>query len=296
MGLNASKCNHKVRKVTPLESKDVYVSPANEQNSFSFGPLDHRSPTCERYLPPLRETLYGRGSPVPRPFSFDVPLENGDTSSIIKRHPPRRLQKLEPIVLPTTLTARTIISTQDAATSRKGKELERKGPSAKHTSARRQHIHKMQMLEMNRKREEMNQLQSQAELKRSIHREAQINKHKTRDFKAKRVRENGMKSHEDEDLLAVEHDETFNVGHVDSWHWKIPEPGNTPEHHLQKNSKLEMWFKEQHGGKETFGDSSSSESLDSWIRENGKSHRRPALIRTKAEKIPTFDEFFDRDF
>ncbi|KAM4690508.1 factor associated with metabolism and energy [Rhinophrynus dorsalis] len=311
MGLNTSKFNHNVRKVTPLESQDVYVSPANisglnRQNRFpSIERLDQRSPTCGRQLPPLRETLYGRGSTAPKPISFDIPLEDGDTNSIIKRHPPRRLQRLEPIVLPTIMSAEQIVNKQEAVTARKGKvgarqfnandhdEMEKKVQTAKRSAARRQHIHKMQMQEINRKREEINNLQAQAELKRNIHREAKINKHKMKEIKARKTRENALKSNEDDEFLTVEHDKTFNVDDGDAWHWNITDPHNSSECRMQKNGKLEMWFKDFQGGHNMYSDSSSSDSLDSLIREDTMRHHRPALIRTKTEKIPTFDEFFD---
>ncbi|KAM3920191.1 factor associated with metabolism and energy [Leptodactylus fuscus] len=301
MGGNHSKLNHKVRKVVPLESKDVYVSPTSSgvnglSRTSSVGTMVHKASTSERQLPPLKETLYGRGSIVPRPLSFDVPLDNGDTSSIIKKHPPRRLQKLEPAVLPSVLAAERIMAKQEAAAVRKDQELEKKVVAAKTASTRRQHIHKMQMQEINRRREQMNHLQSQAEAKRNIHREAKINKHKIKEIKAKKVRENAMKCHEDEDFLPVEHDETFNVDHGSTWYWNIREPSYTPDLHRGKG-KLEMWFQPQHDGTESHYDSSSTDSLDSWIREDAKSHRRPAaLFRTRTEKIPTFDEFFDREF
>eukprot|EP00079_Xenopus_tropicalis_P029105 XP_012824236.2 PREDICTED: uncharacterized protein C14orf105 homolog [Xenopus tropicalis] len=121
MGINGSKFNHKVRKVTPLENKDAFDSPAqipgyNGSDSLSsYGRVEQSNLIWERQLPPLRETLYGRGLIVPSPLSFDIPLENGNTTSIIKRHPPRRLQKLEPVVLPTIISAERIISNQGQA-------------------------------------------------------------------------------------------------------------------------------------------------------------------------------------
>lgn len=59
----------------------------------------------------------------------------------------------------------------------------------------------------------MNHLKSQAEVKKNIHRESKINKHKMKEMKANKVRGNTMRCHEDEDFLPVEHDETFNMDH-----------------------------------------------------------------------------------
>ncbi|XP_031747891.1 uncharacterized protein CCDC198 isoform X2 [Xenopus tropicalis] len=290
MGINGSKFNHKVRKVTPLENKDAFDSPAqipgyNGSDSLSsYGRVEQSNLIWERQLPPLRETLYGRGLIVPSPLSFDIPLENGNTTSIIKRHPPRRLQKLEPVVLPTIISAERIISNQGQAI---GKGMERKTPAAKNAATRRQHMHKMQMQEINRKREE-------AELKRNLHREVKINKQKMRENKAKLAKANTLRCNEDEDFPNVEHD--FNVNYGNIWHWNTSSPRDTRPFPMQTKGKLEMWFKDYQSGKETYSDSSSTDSLDSWIREDRRGHQRPALIRTKAEKIPTFDEFFDREF
>ncbi|XP_073493627.1 factor associated with metabolism and energy [Phyllobates terribilis] len=303
MGVNHSKLNHKVRKVAPLENKDVYVSPTTTSsgvnglnNTSYFGIMGLKTPTSEHQLPPLRESLYGRGSVVPRPFCFDVPMDNGDTSSIIKKHPPRRLQKLEPGVLPSILAAEEIMRKREAAAARKEQELEKKVVTVQNSTARRQHIQKMQMQEINCKREQMNHLQSQAEMKRNIHRETKINKHRMKEIKAKKVSENAMRCREDEDFLPVEHDETFNVDHSDTWHGNSQEPNSTPDC-LRGKGKLEMWFQPHHDGNKSNSDSSSTDSLDSWLQEDAKGRRRPAtLFRTRAEKIPTFDEFFDREF
>ncbi|XP_073441451.1 factor associated with metabolism and energy [Dendrobates tinctorius] len=302
MGVHHSKLNHKVRKVAPLENKDVYVSPStttsgvNGLNTSSFGIMGLKAPTSDHQLPPLRESLYGRRSVAPRPLCFDVSLDNGDTSSIIKKHPPRRLQKLEPTVQPSILAAEGIMRKKEAAAARKEQGLEKKVVTAQNSTARRQYIHKMQMQEINCKREQMNHLQSQAEMKRNIHRETKINKHKMKEIKAKKVRENAMKRREDEDFLPVEHDETFNVDHNNTWHWNSQELNSTLDGHRGKG-KLEMWFQPHHDGSESNSDSSSTDSLESWLREDAKGQRRPAtLFRTRAEKIPTFDEFFDREF
>ncbi|KAG8561068.1 hypothetical protein GDO81_015234 [Engystomops pustulosus] len=181
---------------------------------------------------------------------------------------------------------------QEAAAARKEQELDKKIVTVKNSFARRQHIHKMQMQEINRKREQMNHLKSQAEVKRNIHREVKINKHKMKEMKA---RENAMKCRKDEDLLPVEHEETFNVDHGSSWHWNIRESSPTIDY--RGKGKLELWFQPHHDGSELNSDSSSMDSLDSWIKDDARSHRRPAtLFRTRTEKIPTLDEFYDCDF
>uniref|UniRef100_A0A8C3INT4 Coiled-coil domain containing 198 n=1 Tax=Chrysemys picta bellii TaxID=8478 RepID=A0A8C3INT4_CHRPI len=339
MGLSYSRAHHKVTKVAPVQTKEeVPTSPCTaavcgfhstleERRLCSFAAMEERNPVFQRQLPPLRETLYGRCSTVPRPISFDIMMETGETS-IIKQHPPRRLQKLEPADLPQVITSEKLFSQQEGAAARKAKVgLEKRVQTAKYTSGRRQHLHKLQMLEMNRKREEVNQ----EELKRSLHREEKINKQKTRELKAKKVLENLQRNNcsEGEDLLLWPLLSTnFGIGpwvplmrfHSKSlinplqlgvqpriikkmvflflgntWDGEFLERHEMAESYPSQSSKVEMWFVKHQEPQDLFWDSSSTDS-DDWKREERKLGRRPALVRTKTERIPLFDEFFDKEF
>ncbi|XP_067410954.1 factor associated with metabolism and energy isoform X3 [Emydura macquarii macquarii] len=226
MGLSYSRTHQKVTKVAPVQTKEEVPTPPctaalcgfyntpEERHLGSFVAMEERNPLFQRQLPPLREIRYGRCSTVSRPISFDIMLEKAETS-IIKQHPPRRLQKLEPADLPQIITSEQLLSQQAGAAARKAKELEKRVQTAKHASGRRQHLHKLQMLEMNRKREEMNHLQIQEALKGNLHREAKISKPKTRELQAKKVLENLQRNNcfEGEDLVPIEHDQTFNGDH-----------------------------------------------------------------------------------
>lgn len=99
MGLSHSKAYPRVTKVAPLQNKEEKTPSASpvefafhntleEKSSESFARLQDWNKASKGQLPPLRDTWYGRYSSVP---DFDIPLEQGETS-IIKRHPPRRLQ------------------------------------------------------------------------------------------------------------------------------------------------------------------------------------------------------------
>ncbi|XP_025060408.1 uncharacterized protein CCDC198 isoform X3 [Alligator sinensis] len=161
MGLSHSKTRPKVTKVAPVQTKEaVPASPCSatlsqfpgvleERSLGSYAAMEERSPVFRRQLPPLRETWYGRCSTVPRPIAFDIMPEKGETS-IIKQHPPRRPQ-----------------------------DWEKRVQAVTHATGRRQHLHKLQMLEMNRKRQE-------AELKRGHHREAKL-KQKPEELKPEKV-------------------------------------------------------------------------------------------------------------
>lgn len=281
-------------KVAPLQNKETlsagpaeftFTQNLEEKSTYSLARLQNRSKALEGQLPPLRETWYGRYSAVPRAMYFDIPLEQGETS-IIKRHPPRRLQKLEPIDLPQVITSERILSQREARMTHKAKqELEKKMQIPMYTSGKRQYLHKMQMLEINQKRQE-----AQVELKKSLHREARINKEKPRDRTAKKILDS-IPRDDDGDFLTVMPDETLN-----------PSPGNSQnaeflEHHSRndygprKIGKMEIWLREQKARGQLLWDSSSSDS-----DELGKVTKKPrALVRTRTERIPPFDEFFDRE-
>nr|KAF6483499.1 coiled-coil domain containing 198 [Rousettus aegyptiacus] len=101
------------------------------------------------------------------------------------------------------MTSERILRQQEGRTTHKAKELEKKMQTPMYISGKRQYLHKMQMLEMNRKRQE-----AQMELKKS-HREARINKQKLRDHQAKKILQSIPKN-DDGDFLTLLPDETLN--------------------------------------------------------------------------------------
>ncbi|XP_017816681.1 uncharacterized protein CCDC198 isoform X3 [Papio anubis] len=217
MGLSHSKTHPRVIKVAPLQNKEVETPSAGpvdfafnqnleEKTSHSLARLQDQNKALEGQLPPLQETWYGRYSAASRDVDFDIPLEHRETS-IIKRHPPQRLQKLEPVDLPRVITSGRLLSQREARTMHKAKQvLEKKMQTPMYTSENRQYLHKMQMLEMIRKRQE-----AQMELKKSLHGEARINKQSPRDHKAKKTLQSTPKN-DDHDLLTILPDEILNRG------------------------------------------------------------------------------------
>ncbi|XP_043843740.1 uncharacterized protein CCDC198 isoform X3 [Dromiciops gliroides] len=269
MGSKHSKAHPRVTRVAPMQEKDSMSSPASsvdlvfsdtpeEQSLYSFPRLQEKKKTLDRQLPPLRETLYGKyssGLEVPRPISVDIPLEMGETS-IIKRHPPRRFQ-----------------------------ELEKRMQALTYSSGKRQYLHKMKMLEMNSKKQE-----AQAELKRSLHREARINKHKMRELKAKKVLENMPRNNDSEDFVTIEPDVPMNGKRDNEWNREFAKYPERSEYHPRKSDELRRWSLKQQVQDELFWDSSSTNS-----DESRKDERKSwTLVRTKTEIIPLFDEFFDQ--
>ncbi|KAL4665157.1 hypothetical protein H8957_012740 [Semnopithecus entellus] len=296
MGLSHSKTHLRVFKVAPLQNKEVETPSAGpvdftfnqnleETTSHSLARLQDQNKALEGQLPPLQETWYGRYSAASRDVDFDIPLEHRETS-IIKRHPPQRLQKLEPVDLPRVIISGRLLSQREARTMHKAKQvLEKKMQTPMYTSENRQYLHKMQMLEMIRKRQE-----AQMELKKSLHGEARINKQSPRDHKAKKTLQSTPKNN-DHDLLTILPDEILNRGPGNSQNTEFLKHQAVNNYCPWKTGTMETWLHEQEAQRQLLWDSSSSDS-----DELGKDEKKPrALVRTRTERIPLFDEFFDRE-
>ncbi|XP_046317078.1 uncharacterized protein CCDC198 isoform X1 [Marmota monax] len=291
MGRSHSKAHSRVTKVAPLENKGADTPSAGpmdfafnqnleEKSSYSLTRLQDRNEILNGQLPPLRETWYGRYSTAPRAMYFDIPLERGETS-IIKRHPPRRLEKLEPIDLPQVITSERLLNQQQTWTRHKAKQkLEKKMQTPTYTSGKRQYLHKMQMLEMNHRRQEV-----QMELKKSLHREERITK---QNLKVKKILQS-IPGNEDDDLLTTLSDETMNRGPGNSQAAEFLDYQARNEYCHRKIGKMEAWLHEREARGQILWDISSSDS-----DEQGNDDKKPrALVRTRTERIPLFDEFFD---
>ncbi|NP_060638.2 factor associated with metabolism and energy isoform 2 [Homo sapiens] len=296
MGLSHSKTHLRVIKVAPLQNKEVETPSAGrvdfafnqnleEKTSYSLARLQDQNKALEGQLPPLQENWYGRYSTASRDMYFDIPLEHRETS-IIKRHPPQRLQKLEPIDLPRVITSGRLLSQREARTMHKAKQvLEKKMQTPMYTSENRQYLHKMQVLEMIRKRQE-----AQMELKKSLHGEARINKQSPRDHKAKKTLQSTPRN-DDHDLLTMLPDEILNRGPGNSKNTEFLKHQAVNNYCPWKIGKMETWLHEQEAQGQLLWDSSSSDS-----DEQGKDEKKPrALVRTRTERIPLFDEFFDQE-
>uniref|UniRef100_A0A8C4VK76 Coiled-coil domain containing 198 n=1 Tax=Gopherus evgoodei TaxID=1825980 RepID=A0A8C4VK76_9SAUR len=319
MGLSYSRAHHKVTKVAPAQTREeVPISPCTaavcrfhstleERCLCSSAAMEERNQVFQRQLPPLRETLYGRCSTGNPAMDKRLPflgclnwLIIWSLCSLL----PNRYMKLQPADLPQVIASERLLRQQEGAAARKAKVgLEKRVQTAKYTSGRRQHLHKLQMLEMNCKREEVNQ----EELKKSLHREEKINKQKTRELKAEKVLETLQKNNcsEGEDLSLTNHLQLGVQPRIikkraflflgNTWDGEFLERHETAESYPSQNSKVEMWFVKHQEPRDLFWDSSSTDS-DDWRRDERKLGRRPALVRTKTERIPLFDEFFDKEF
>ncbi|XP_070653752.1 factor associated with metabolism and energy isoform X3 [Bos indicus] len=193
------------------------------------------------------------------------------------------LMKLEPIDLPQVITSERLLNQQEARRTHKAKELEKKMQTLMYPSGKRQYLHKMQMLEMNRKRQE-----AQVELKKSLHKEPRTNKQKQRDHKAKKILQS-IPRNDDGDFLTLLPDETLSRSLGNTQNADFLEHQARNDHCPRKIGKMEIWLREQEARGELLWDSSSSDS-----DESGKVEKKKrALVRTKTERIQHFDEFFD---
>ncbi|XP_038529653.1 uncharacterized protein CCDC198 isoform X4 [Canis lupus familiaris] len=234
--------------------------------------------------------------PQPRKSSESLEIYSKETTEKLdlteiktcsaKRQCQENKKKLEPIDLPQVITSEMLLSQQEARTTHRAKELEKKMQTPGYTPGKRQYLHKMRMLEMNRNRQE-----AQAELKKSLHREARINK-KPRDHKAKKILQSIPRNprNDDGDLPILLPDETLNrrsPGNLQNEDFGEYQAMN--DYCPQKIGKMETWLREQEAQGQLLWDSSSSDS-----EELKKSEKKPqALVRTRTERIPLFDEFFD---
>ncbi|KFV47111.1 Uncharacterized protein C14orf105, partial [Tyto alba] len=233
------------------------------------------------------------------PLSFNTVMEKGETS-IIKQHPPRRPQRLEPAGPPQAIIPAKPWSQQEVAASPKTKALEKRGQSLRHLPGRRQHLHKLQMLDLTRRRRE-------AELKRNLHREAKINKQKIKEFSPKKVLDSlqGGNSTESQDLVPAEHNQRFHGDDRDFFFFFFSPQGHTWGEGLSRqhdgvelspgrNRKVELWYRREPRTRDLFWDTSSTGS-EEWESEEKKIPPKPTLVRTKTERVSLFDDFFDRD-
>uniref|UniRef100_A0A8C8W077 Coiled-coil domain containing 198 n=3 Tax=Peromyscus maniculatus bairdii TaxID=230844 RepID=A0A8C8W077_PERMB len=294
MGLGRSKPHPRVIKVTPLQSQEAEIPSAGpvfyalnrnleEKSSYPFSRLQGQKQALEGLLPPLRETWYGRHPAVSRPMYLDIPLKN-EESSIIKRHPPRRIQKLEPIDLPQVITSERLLSQQEARTRHKAKELEKKMQLPMYTSGKRQYLHKMKMLEINHKRQE-------AQMKlHSLQSKARLDMQKLKDHNGNKITESMPRS-KHYDVVTILPDETVNRHPGNPRDEKFVEYHTENDYCVRKIGKMEAWLREQAAQGPLFCDSSSSDS-----DEPEKDPKRPqALVRTRTERVPLYDEFYDRE-
>ncbi|XP_050018369.1 factor associated with metabolism and energy isoform X3 [Alexandromys fortis] len=296
MGLGHSKHQSRVIKVTPLQSQEAETPSAGpvfyalnrnleEKNSYPFSRLQDQNLALERQLPPLRETWYGRHPAVSRSMCLDIPLKH-EESSIIKRHPPRRIQKLDPIDLPQVITSEQLLRQPEARTGHKAEqEPGKKMQLSMYTSGKRQYLHKMQMLERIHKRQE-----AQMELMNSLQSATRLDMQKQKDHNGDKITQS-LPRNDSYDVITILPDETINRDPGSSQDEELLDDHRENDYCVRKIGKMEAWLREQDTQGRLFWSSSSYDS-----DEFEKDQKRPqALVRTRTERIPLYDEFYDRE-
>ncbi|XP_013204652.1 uncharacterized protein CCDC198 isoform X2 [Microtus ochrogaster] len=262
MGLGHSKHQSRVIKVTPLQSQEAETPSAGpvfyalnrnleEKNSYPFLRLQDQNPALERQLPPLRETWYGRHPAVSRSMCLDIPLKH-EESSIIKRHPPRRIQKLDPIDLPQVITSEQLLRQREARTEHKA--------------------------------------EAQVELMKSLQSAARLDMQKRKDHNDNKITQS-LPRNDSYDVITILPDETLNRDPGSSQDEEFLDYHRENDYCVRKIGKMEAWLREQDTQGQLFWSSSSYDS-----DEFEKDQKRPqALVRTRTERVPLYDEFYDRE-
>ncbi|XP_078262759.1 factor associated with metabolism and energy-like [Rhinoraja longicauda] len=276
MGSGSSKVPHKVVKVTPAPLAGVIPGRTDGESLQRGQPEETAQWWSSDRLPPLKKRL-AAGCPagallpsltsrqVPRAIACDINVDSRETS-IIKNHPPRRYQRLEP----TNGCSMNTSEKQQTENAHKLQAQEIQAEIAKQFSRRRQQIQKMRYEKI--RQQEIIHLQDQAELMLNHHKEIQNNKQNIKYPRAKISRDKSQNNDHQEDqyFIAIESNDFFNA-----------EYGKTPNKLERRQTQWDI-----------FCYNSSDETLDCRMDTDQSSNR---LIRTKTERTPIFDEFFDQE-
>ncbi|XP_050018368.1 factor associated with metabolism and energy isoform X2 [Alexandromys fortis] len=219
-----------------------------------------------------------------RSMCLDIPLKH-EESSIIKRHPPRRIQ-LDPIDLPQVITSEQLLRQPEARTGHKAEqEPGKKMQLSMYTSGKRQYLHKMQMLERIHKRQE-----AQMELMNSLQSATRLDMQKQKDHNGDKITQS-LPRNDSYDVITILPDETINRDPGSSQDEELLDDHRENDYCVRKIGKMEAWLREQDTQGRLFWSSSSYDS-----DEFEKDQKRPqALVRTRTERIPLYDEFYDRE-
>ncbi|KAJ7397866.1 hypothetical protein BTVI_131259 [Pitangus sulphuratus] len=137
----------------------------------------------------------------------------------------------------------------------------------------------------------------QEELKRNLHREAKASKQKIKEFSPMDILDTLQRSNSNESQgpIPAEHNQHFHEDdHGNTWGGGPSRRHDGAELSPGRRGKVDLWFCREPRTRDLFWDTSSTGS-EEWEREE-KIHRKPALVRTKTERVSLFDDFFDRDF
>ncbi|XP_069117509.1 ensconsin-like [Argopecten irradians] len=168
-----------------------------------------------------REDVITNNQPAfPKSISFAVGMDGDTKESLIAKHPPIKLKRLEPLNMP-ILTPELLKEKQRLADEKRDKELQRKVSASRKSSKRRRELMAAKDFELQQMQEQEQTKMQSAETLRLAKLNEIKEKQKMREERARRAREKAqrMKQAEQADLgiLEVEKDDQYNADDVDSW-------------------------------------------------------------------------------
>ncbi|XP_074658648.1 uncharacterized protein LOC141911556 [Tubulanus polymorphus] len=286
-GVHATKSNN---QVTPTATKCETESAVLKTSTVSVRKNHQPLPKIAEN-PSKKKRDSNSNIDVPKPIAFDVSLDENETAEIIKKHPPKRLQRLAPIEGASKLTADMLIEKQKTAEEKRMNELEKVKELSRRSSRRRSQIEEARKFSLARQKTGIEEQQLTADKKR----EARLNeikeKQRLREERAQRAREKAkrisMMADEDADI-EVEKDTEFNQDDdVDSWldDENLDESEPTYNNNKDKENKVKSVDSGYYG---TRGISASTN--DNFDQQHPR--KLPPINQTAAEPR-CIDDFFD---
>ncbi|KAK2167194.1 hypothetical protein LSH36_31g02064 [Paralvinella palmiformis] len=184
---------------------------------------------------------------VPKSVAFDIQFDNNNIESILNKHPPKRLKRLQPLENAPKLSAEMLEEKLRQAEEKRKQQIEVKKAASKRVAKFRENLERAKELEKHQ------QVQQAAEIKEKLqsagkNREAKLRdmeeKFRIKEERARQARERAktMKQSENGLEFDVEKDENFNADDDDSWFEddkKTPNLSvNKPSQQTEENSHL----------------------------------------------------------
>ncbi|XP_033734292.1 uncharacterized protein CCDC198-like [Pecten maximus] len=205
-------------KPKPQETKNLSNGhpPAVNENNARNKQIKNSTDTNDN-----RNDVITNNQPAfPKSISFAVGMDGEEKNSLIAKHPPMKLKRLEPLNMP-ILTPELLKEKQRIADEKRDKELQRKVSASRKSSKRRRELMAAKDFELQQLQEQEQSKMQSAETLRLAKLNEIKEKQKIREERAKRAREKAqrMKQAEQADLgiLEVEKDDHYNADDVDSW-------------------------------------------------------------------------------
>ncbi|OWF36168.1 ensconsin-like [Mizuhopecten yessoensis] len=230
----------------------------------------------------------------PKSISFAVGMDGQEKDSLIAKHPPIKLKRLEPLNMP-LLTPELLKEKQKLADEKRERELQRKKSASRKSSKRRRELMAAKDFELQQVQGQDNSKMQSAEALRMAKLNEIKEKQKIREERAKRAREKAqrMKQAEQADLgiLEVEKDDHYNADDVDSW---LDGDNNTGGNQSEMGDRV---YSGRCSPQKQVQDTTnnrypSASTVDSF--DNAYNRKTPSASATRQKQLPEeTDDFFD---